>query len=320
MSTMPTMQYRRLGTAGIQVSAIAVGGWINFGEGIMAAENARHIIETAYANGINFFDPADVYERGKAETQIGAVLKHYPRHTLVISSKVFYPMSDEVNDRGLSRKHIMESIDKSLQRIGTDYLDIYFCHRFDPTTPLLETVRAMDDLIHQGKVLYWGTSEWPAAEIQAACDLCERYGFVKPQAEQPQYSLIKREPVESEVMPVTTTTGMGLVVWSPLGQGMLTGKYDDGLPAGSRFEREGWLRERYVTEENRTISRRLAPIAEQLGITRGQLALAWVLQQPGISSCITGASKPEHVTENIHAAAITLDDATVAEIATIING
>ncbi len=308
------MFYRRLGEAGMKVSGIAFGGWLNFDNGKMAQEQARQIIDTAYEQGVNFFDIADVYAAGEAEKQIGSILKRYPRHTLVISTKVYFPMSDAVNDQGLSRKHIMESIDRSLQRINTDYVDIYFCHRPDPETPLLETARAMDDLIHQGKVLYWGTSEWSGAQLQEVCDICERYGLYKPQAEQPQYSMLHRERVEGEVVPVALKEGIGMVVWSPLAQGMLTGKYDEGIPDDTRFAREDWLRERYFTEHNRQIVRRLAPIAEKLSVTRGQLALAWLLRQPAVSSAIVGATKPEQMQENLRAAEITLSDDVLAEI------
>ena len=313
------MKYRRLGSAGMQVSAVSVGGWINFGENKVDQDSARQVIETSYQRGINFFDIADIYGKGEAEKQIGAILKQYARHTLVISSKVYFPMSEEINDRGLSRKHIMESIDKTLQRTGAGYLDIYFCHRPDPETPILETARAMDDLIHQGKILYWGTSEWPAASIQEAYDLCERYNLYPPQSEQPQYSLLKREPVETEVLPVTTKTGIGLVVWSPLAGGMLTGKYDHGIPEGTRFAREQWLHDTFVNERNRTIVRKLTPIAADLDVTRGQLALAWVLRQPGVSSVITGATKPTQVDENVRAAELELSDDVIAAIEEIVS-
>ncbi|HKD76349.1 MAG TPA: aldo/keto reductase, partial [Ktedonobacterales bacterium] len=239
--------------------------------------------------------------------------------TMVISTKVYFPMSDEVNDQGLSRKHIMESIDRSLQRINTDYVDIYFCHRPDLETPLLETARAMDDLIHQGKVLYWGTSEWSGAQLQEVCDTCERYGLYKPQTEQPQYSMLHRERVEDEVVPVALREGLGLVVWSPLAQGMLTGKYDEGIPGDSRFAQEDWLRERYVTEHNRQIVRRLATVAEKLEITRGQLALAWVLHQPAVSGAIVGATKPDQMQENLRATEITLPDDVLKEIEGILT-
>jgi len=243
------MKYRRLGQAGLKVSELSLGGWTTFGESLTDKQLTRDIITHAYESGINFFDIADIYAKGVSEEMMGAVLKDFPRHTLVISSKLYWPMSDEVNDRGLSRKHVMESIDKSLQRIGTDYLDIYFCHRYDEETPLEETVRAMDDLIHQGKILYWGTSEWSGTQIQAALDLCERYNLYKPQVEQPHYNMLHRDRVESEILPVTEPNGIGLVVWSPLASGVLTGKYDDAVPDDSRLARFDWLRSSHYREE-----------------------------------------------------------------------
>ncbi len=313
------MQYRRLGNAGMKVSAVALGGWINYGEGKVPSDEARRVVETAYEHGINFFDLADIYGNGKAEEQMGQILREFPRHRLVISTKVFWPMSDDINDRGLSRKHIMESIDKSLQRLGTDYVDIYFCHRADPETPVLETARAMDDLIRQGKVHYWGTSEWTGAQLAEASELCERYNLHRPQTEQPQYSMLYRERVEDEILPVAAPRGIGLVVWSPLAMGMLTGKYDEGVPDDSRFSREPWARERFITEENSAKVRRLAPIAEGLGISRSQLALAWVLRWPGVSSVITGATKAAQVVENVKAAEVTLTPDIVAEIDEILG-
>lgn len=312
------MQYRRLGSAGMKVSAVSLGGWINYGEGKVAQDEARRVVETAYENGINFFDLADIYGRGEAEKQMGAVLQQYPRHKLVISSKVFWPMSDDVNDRGLSRKHIMESIDRSLRNLGTDYLDIYFCHRYDVDTPVLETVRAMTDLVRAGKVLYWGTSEWTGAQLKEACDLAEKYNLVPPQTEQPQYSMLWRHVVEPDVLPIAEPRGIGLVVWSPLGQGMLTGKYDEGVPADSRFAREDWAAKRFLTEENAAKVRKLKAVADGLGISRGQLALAWVLRQPGVSSAIIGATKAAQVLENVTAANITLSADVQAEIEAIL--
>jgi voltage-dependent potassium channel beta subunit len=314
------MQYRRLGDAGMRVSAIAMGGWINYGEGKVAAEAARESVIRAYELGINYFDLADIYGRGEAEKQMGEVLNTFPRHTLVIATKVFWPMSDDINDRGLSRKHIMESIDKSLQRLGTDYVDIYFCHRPDPETPIEETARAMHDLVTQGKVLYWGTSEWRGAQIAEALAICERYGLHKPKTEQPQYSMLVRDVVENDVLPVTSQNGIGLVVWSPLGQGMLTGKYDDGVPEGSRFSREQWAKDRFVTDANIARVRALKPIAEGLGISRTQLALAWVLRQPGVSSAITSATKPEQLDETVAANDITLSEDTIQAIEQVLAG
>ncbi len=308
------MRYRRLGDSGLKVSAVSLGGWINYGEGKVPNEAAQHVIEEAYELGINYFDIADIYGRGEAERQMGQVLKRYPRHTLVVATKVYWPMSDDVNDRGLSRKHIFESIEQSLVRLGMTYVDIYFCHRPDPETPILETARAMHDLIQQGKVLYWGTSEWTGPQIVEAYELCERYGLHKPQAEQPQYSMLYRERVEEEILPVTQSRGIGLVCWSPLAQGMLTGKYDEGVPEGTRFARETWAAERFMSERNMRRVRRLRPIADELGISRSTLALAWVLRQPGVSSVITGASLPEQVSENAKAAEIELPDDVLARI------
>ncbi|NUQ39313.1 MAG: aldo/keto reductase family protein [Caldilineales bacterium] len=314
------MHYRRLGQSGLKISAISLGGWINFGADKLAEEKARSIVDAAYEQGINFFDLADVYANGQAELQMGKLLARYPRHTLVISSKAFWPMSKDVNDRGLSRKHLLESIDKSLGRLGLDYLDLYFCHRADPETPLRETVMAMHTLIEQGKVLYWGTSEWPAAQIVAAYDLCERYGWHPPQAEQPQYSMLYRQPVEDQILPVTEPRGMGLVTWSPLAMGMLTGKYDDGIPADSRFARETWVKDRFLNEANAAKVRQLRPLAAELGITRAQLALAWSLRQPGVSSVITGATQPEQVLDNVQAADVQLNPDVLAQIEEILAG
>ena len=314
------MQYRRLGSAGMQVSSAALGGWINFGEGKMAHDTAQAIVTTAYDAGINFFDLADIYARGEAERQMGKVLQQFPRQSLVISTKVFWPMSEAVTDHGLSRKHIMESIEASLRRLGTDYVDIYFCHRADPDTPIIETVRAMDDLIHQGKVLYWGTSEWSGEQIAEAYDLCQQHGYYAPQSEQPQYSLLYRERVEGEILPVTEPRGIGLVVFSPLAQGMLTGKYDAGVPEGSRFAKEDWAREQLLNDANVNKVRALKEVADELGVTRSQLALAWVLRQPGVSSVITGATQPEQVAENLKAADLILTPDVLARIDGIVQG
>jgi voltage-dependent potassium channel beta subunit len=308
------MQYRRLGSAGMKVSAVSLGGWINYGEGKVEQDSARKVIEKAFECGINFFDIADIYGKGEAEKQMGAVLKQFPRHRLVISSKLFWPMSDDVNDQGLSRKHIHESIDKTLQRIGTDYLDIYFCHRHDTDTPLLETAWAMHDLITRGKILYWGTSEWPADKIAEVVEICDKHGLHRPQTEQPQYSMLVRDVVEKEILPVTEPNGIGLVVWSPLAQGFLTGKYDNGIPADSRFNRETWAKDRFVNDQSVERVRKLKPIADEFSISRAQLALAWVLRKPGVSSVITGATRPEQVEDNIRAAGVVLSDDVIKRI------
>jgi voltage-dependent potassium channel beta subunit len=313
------MNYRRLGQSGLKVSELSLGGWLTFGESIADAQVARDIIVRAYDSGINFFDIADVYAGGESERAMGAILKLFPRHTLVISSKVFWPMSDDVNDRGLSRKHIMESVDKSLKRIGTDYLDMYFCHRWDDETPLIETMRAMDDLIHQGKVLYWGTSEWSGEQIQQANDLAERYNLYPPQVEQPQYNLLVRQRFEQEIMPAAARNGLGLVTWSPLGSGLLTGKYDDGIPEDSRLASVDWLRGEVMRESRLEKVRRLKPIADDLGVTRAELSLAWALRHPEISSVITGATKPGQLESNLRAASITLSGDVLAAIDAIFS-
>lgn len=306
------MHYRRLGDAGMKVSTISLGGWINYEAGKIPPESARQVVETAYENGINFYDLADVYGTGSAEEQMGQLLARYPRHTLVISTKVFGKMSEDVNDSGLSRKHIMESVVKSLRRLGTDYIDIYFCHRPDPQTPLLETIRAMDDLIKQGKVLYWGTSEWEAEALAETLRLCEHYNLHKPKTEQPQYSLLCRQRVESQILPVTHPNGIGLVVWSPLGMGMLTGKYDDGIPDESRFAKEAWAKDRYLPAVGQV--KQMKPIADDLGLTRSQLALAWTLRQPGVSSAIIGATRAEQVLDNVKAGEVTLSADVIAQL------
>jgi len=308
------MKYRRLGDAGLKVSELGLGGWTTFGGSVKDADLARQIITTAYDSGVNFFDIADVYAKGEAERMMGAVLRDFPRHTLVISSKVFWPMSEDVNDRGLSRKHVMESVHKSLERIGTDYLDIYFCHRYDPETGLEEVVRAMDDLVHQGKILYWGVSEWSGAQIAEAVGLARQYNLYPPQVEQPEYSLLYRDRVEREILPVTEPKGIGLTTFSPLASGLLTGKYDDGLPEDSRLARIDWLREDLFTDEKRERVRQLKPLAEELGITRAQLALAWILRQQGVSSVITGATKLTHIENNLGAVDVELGEDALAQI------
>lgn len=307
------MEYRRLGDAGIRVSVIGLGGWTTFGGSIQDPDLGKQIITTAYENGINFFDTADAYANGEAERVMGAVLKQFPRHTLVISSKLYWPMSDDANDRGLSRKHILESIDRSLKHMGIDYLDIYFCHRYDSETPLEETMRAMDDLIHQGKILYWGTSEWSGAQIASAVGIARQYNLYRPQVDQPGYNLLRRTRVENDVLPVTRQHGIGLTVFSPLASGILTGKYDGDVPEDSRMAGSERMRERF-TDEVRDQVRKLEPIAEELGITRAQLALAWILRQPGVSSVITGATKTSQVESNVKAAAVELDNDILAEI------
>ncbi len=312
------MEYRKLGKSGLKVSEIALGAWLTYG-GSEEEETTRACVKTAVDHGINFIDLADVYARGEAERVVGKVIKELGlrRQDLVLSSKVFFPMSDNVNDRGLSRKHIMESVENSLRRLGTDYLDIYFCHRYDPATPVEEVVRAMDDLVHQGKVLYWGVSVWSAAQIEAAVDAAQRFNAYAPQVEQPRYNMLDRH-IEPEIMPTAARCGMGLVVFSPLAQGLLTGKYNEGIPADSRAARTSWL-DRDLTEENIAKARRLTELAQGLGLTTAQLALAWLLRRPELSAVITGASKSRHVEANVKASGARLSPDVLEQIAGILD-
>ena len=304
----PEMRYRSLGRCGTKVSVFGLGGWMTYGSSVTDRKAVRTILHAAFDAGISLFDIADVYAAGEAERLMGRVLADRPRHELVISSKLFFAMSDDVNDRGLSRKHIFESIHQSLRRIGTDYLDIYFCHRFDEHTPIEETARAMDDLVRQGKVLYWGTSEWTGTQLQDIHAICDRWNLYHPQVEQPEYSLLARGKFENDVRPAAVEHGMGLVLWSPLCMGILTGKYDDGLPADSRMAREEWLRGDRYTEGNLDRVRKFKALADERGHTRAQLALAWAEAQEGVSSVILGASHLDQLQENLQALAIPVDD------------
>lgn len=305
------MEYRRVGNTGLRVSEISIGGWLTLGKSV-ADEDSHDILQAAIDGGINFIDVADIYARGEAERVVGEVLADYHRPDLVVSSKVFWPMSDNPNDRGLSRKHILESIEASLDRLQTDYLDIYFCHRWDENTPLLETMRAMDDLIRMGAVHYWGTSMWSAEQIKQAHELAAKHNLHAPMVEQPRYNLLHRD-IEHAVLPTCAELGVGLTVWSPLAQGILTGKYNDGVPEGSRADTSDWL-EDDLTEQNLERTRKFTGIANDLGVAPEQLALAWLLEQDALSSVITGATRVAHVESNLGAAEIELDPEVVDQI------
>jgi voltage-dependent potassium channel beta subunit len=298
------MDYRRLGNYGLKVSEFSLGAWITFG-GQVSEDVARECIIAAYEAGVNFFDNADAYAGGNAEIVMGKVIKDIKRSDLVISSKLFWPTGPGPNDRGLSRKHIMESCHASLKRLGTDYLDLYFCHRFDPETPVEEVVRAMDDLVHQGKILYWGTSEWRGGQIAHAVGLARQWGLYSPAVEQPQYNMFTRQIVEAELVEAAQQHGVGLVVWSPLASGILTGKYNEGFPSDSRLGNPDyeWLRQS-VTPDKIAKVRQLTEVAHELNATVAQLALAWLLRLPEISSVITGASRVRQVHENLKAAEV----------------
>ena len=293
------MHYRRLGRSGLKVSEIALGAWVTFGSQI-SEQTASDLIHAAYEEGVNYFDNADVYAGGQAETVMGKAIQDLPREALVLSSKVFWPTMPGPNGRGLSRKHIFESIHASLQRLQTDYLDLYFCHRFDPDSPIEEVVRAMSDLIAQGKVMYWGTSMWEPAQIAQAHGVARQYGLVPPSVEQPMYNLLNRRRVEHEIIPAVSDLGMGLTTFSPLYYGLLSGKYNDGIPEGSRasLDEMAWMRER-ITEERIAKVRNLTAMAEELQVTTAQLSIAWILRRKEVSSVITGATRLEQLDENL---------------------
>ena len=297
------MNYRRLGNAGLKVSELSLGAWITYG-GQVGEDIAMKCMSRAYDAGVNFFDNAEVYAHGNAEIVMGNVIKKmdWRRESIVVSSKVYWG-GEGPNDLGLSRKHIFEACRNSLRRLQMDYLDLFFCHRPDPDTPIEETVRAMDDLIHQGKILYWGTSEWSAADIMRAYAIAREYDLVPPRMEQPQYNMLHRERVEKEYLPLYREIGLGTTIWSPLASGLLTGKYNNGLPPDTRALLKGyeWLREHVIIPQNVEKVKKLQPIATELGVTMAQLALAWCLKNPNVSTVITGASRPEQVSENMKA-------------------
>ena len=298
------MHYRRLGRSGLKVSEISLGSWVTFGTQV-DEKKAVSLLQAAYEHGINYFDNADIYADGKAEIIMGKAIKDLPRTELVLSSKVFWPTSTGPNGRGLSRKHVMESAHASLKRMNVDYLDLYFCHRYDPDTPIEEVVRTMNILIQQGKILYWGTSEWEASQVARAYGVARQYNLIPPTMDQPQYNLLHRKRVEDQLMPLTRELGIGLTTFSPLAYGILTGKYNEGIPEGSRasLENYGWVRDR-ITPERIERVKKLQAIAKDLGVTSGQLAIAWVLRRKEVSTVITGASHPEQLDENLGAAEI----------------
>jgi len=310
------MEYRFLGHSGLKVSALSFGAWVTFQDQLDVAK-AHACMKTAYDAGVNFFDNAEVYAGGMAETIMGEVLRKagWNRSDLIISTKIFWggtpqgqgqPFHYGPNDRGLSRKHIIEGTEASLKRLGLDYVDLLFCHRPDIDTPIEETVWAMNHVIQQGKALYWGTSEWSAAQIQSAHDIARREHLLPPTMEQPQYNMFHRQRVEVEYAPLYDGIGLGTTVWSPLASGILTGKYNDGIPDGSRMSLENyqWLLPELQSEAGRQKIEKvkmLTPLAEELGCSMAQLALAWCLTNEDISTVITGASRPDQVTENMEA-------------------
>ena len=297
------MRYRKLGKWGPKLSTVGLGSWLTYGRSV-ERETAAACVRAAYGLGVNFFDTANVYARGASEEVLGGVLTEFARDSIFLATKVYFPMGDGPNDRGLSRKHIFEQIDVSLKRLRTDYVDLYQCHRFDVETPLEETCAAMNDLVARGKTLYWGVSEWNADQIAAAVALCRARGWYEPVSNQPQYSALWRR-IEARVLPMTETFGMGNVVWSPLAMGVLSGKYTHAHkpPEGTRAAgNDGSMMEDYFTQPVLDAVAKLKPLADSLHLTVAQLSLAWCLRQKQVTSVIVGATKIEHVHDNVLAA------------------
>ena len=317
------MEYRRLGASGLQLSALSFGAWVTFGTQVGRGA-ARDLIAAAWDHGVNFFDNAEVYAHGEAERVMGDVLAdlRLPRDGWCVSSKVFFGSAQEPRptQKGLSRKHVVDACDAALKRLRVDYLDLYYCHRPDPDTPIGETVQVMDRLVRQGKVLYWGTSEWPAAQIREAHAIASTNGFHAPTMEQPQYNLLHRERVETEYASLYADFGMGTTTWSPLGSGLLTGKYNDGVPPGSRLAQEGygWLKRGVLDPQSGGVdrARRFTAIAAELRIAPATLAIAWCLRNRNVSSVLLGATKVEQLLQNLEAldAGNRVDAATWARI------
>jgi len=316
------MNYRNLGMWGVKLSEIGFGSWLIFSDGNQ--DRADQLVHLAYEHGINFFDTANVYGGGITEPIVAKALAPFRRDTYVLATKLFWPLKDwpfpGANDRGLSRKHIFEQCQASLARLDTDYLDLYQCHRFDEQTPLRETCRAMNDLVNQGKILYWGVSEWNADQITEAVSLCDEHDWHRPVSNQPLYNMLERH-WEHDVFPACARFGMGIVNYSPLAEGLLTGKYRDGIPNGARAADDTlgqWIKPR-MTEENLARIRRLAELADGLGAPLSNLALAWCLRRPELTSTIIGVTRPEQLLENIKACELQLDDAILDRISAILG-
>jgi len=309
------MEYRQLGASGLRVSEVSLGSWLTLGSSV-DQDATRELVHRAYDLGINFFDTADVYANGAGEEALGRALQGLPRSYLVVATKCFFPMSENPNDRGLSRKHIVESVEGSLRRLATDYIDLHQCHRPDPSTPIEETVRAYEDLIRQGKLLYWGVSEWRASQILDACRIAELRGAYKPVSNQPQYNLLRRG-IEKEVLPVSRREGLGQVVFSPLAQGVLTGKYGSGdLPGDSRAAddfRNQFMGD-FLRPENLAKVEALRPLASELGYSLAQLALAWCLRQPNVASVIVGATRVAQLEDNAKSSGLRIPAEIAARI------
>lgn len=298
------MPYRRLGSSGLQVSALSFGSWVSFHKQI-DDRKADMLMSYAYDQGVNFFDNAEVYALGESENMMGRVLKKkkWERSTYLVSSKVFFGWRGEANkpnQTGLSRKHVIEGCHEALKRLQVDYLDLYFCHRPDKQTPIEETVLAMNTLIQQGKILYWGTSEWSGTELMEAWRVAREYKLIGPTMEQPQYNLFERNKMENEYLHLFKHYGLGTTTWSPLATGLLSGKYNNGVPKGSRLGMKGfeWLADRWLTKDKLDKVKKLADLASGLDLTTAQLSLAWCLKNPNVSTVILGATKKEQLVDN----------------------
>jgi voltage-dependent potassium channel beta subunit len=301
------MEYRRLGKSGLQVSALSFGSWVSFSKQIND-KVAEELMGIAYDNGINFFDNAEAYALGESEKMMGRILKKkkWDRTSFIVSSKAFFGWrgkSDKPNQTGCSRKHLTEACNEALQRLQVDYLDLYYCHRPDKNTPIEETVWAVNILLQQGKILYWGTSEWSAAEIMEAHRIAAQQHLIGPTMEQPQYNLFEREKVEKEFSDIYLTVGLGTTIFSPLASGLLSGKYNDGIPKGSRFGLEGfdWLKDRWLMDDKLKKVKKLAELAAKLKVSTAALSIAWCIKNPNVSTAILGATKKQQLTENLKA-------------------
>lgn len=301
------MEYRRMGKSGLQLSVLSFGSWVTFARQTDDVENDR-LMSIAYDAGVNFFDNAEVYSAGLSEEMMGRVLKNknWDRSSYVLSSKAFFGWKGEAkkpNQHGLSRKHLMEACDEALSRLQTEYLDLFYCHRSDPNVPMEEIVRSMNTLIQQGKIFYWGTSEWSAAEIMEAHMIARQLGMEGPAVEQPEYNLFNRRKMEAEFLSIFDTVGMGTTIWSPLASGLLTGKYNNGIPEGSRMSLKGyeWLKENSILEDKIERVKKLGAYADQLGLSLTTLSIAWCLSNPHVTTAILGATRESQLIENLKA-------------------
>ncbi|MBN8832879.1 MAG: alcohol dehydrogenase [Niastella sp. SCN 39-18] len=321
------MEYRHLGKSGLQVSALSLGSWVSFSKQIND-KLAEEIMSLAYDKGINFFDNAEVYALGESEKMMGRILKKkkWDRSSYLVSSKVYFGWrgkENKPNQTGLSRKHVIEACNEALQRLQVDYLDLFYCHRADKTTPVAETVWAMNTLLQQGKILYWGTSEWTGVEIMEAHMIAKKYNLIGPTMEQPQYNLFERNKVEADYSQIYKTVGLGTTIWSPLASGLLSGKYNEGIPKGSRFALAGfdWLKDRWMMDDKIKKVKKISDLAKKLNISTAALSIAWCLKNPNVSTAILGATKKQQLIENLRSLDVLplLDDEVMEKIEKIMQ-